>query len=46
MGTLDSNSRVVTTHHSHSGNATHTQLEAILLPEAIEPGYDGMVIQL
>lgn len=46
MGTLKPTARIVTTHHSHNGNATHIQLEAILLPEGIEPGFDGMVIEL
>jgi len=41
QGTLQNQSRVVTTHHSHSGDATHAQLEECLLPSGIEPGFDG-----
>ncbi len=42
QGTLRPSSKVVTTHHSHNGNATHCQLEETLRPKGIEPGYDGM----
>lgn len=44
QGTLDSASRVVTTHHSHLGGATHAQLEQALKPLGAEPGFDGMRI--
>jgi len=46
MGTLSSNSRVVTTHHSHHGGATHAELEEALNPYGIEPGFDGMLIDI
>jgi len=46
MGTLDSHSHVVTTHHSHMGEATHGQLEDALRPHGIEPGFDGMVLRI
>jgi phosphoribosyl 1,2-cyclic phosphate phosphodiesterase len=46
MGTLSSTTRVVTTHHGVQGNATHTQLEEALLPHGIEPGFDGMVLEI
>ena len=45
-GALGSHSRVVTTHHSHQGNARHCDLEKALLPYGIEPGFDGMVIEI
>ncbi len=34
---------VVTTHHSHNGNATHNELVAALAPHRIEPSYDGLL---
>ncbi|MEA2553009.1 MAG: phosphoribosyl 1,2-cyclic phosphate phosphodiesterase, partial [Fimbriimonadaceae bacterium] len=46
QGTLGPDSRVVTTHHSHRGNATHKELEDALAPHKIEPGYDGMSIEI
>ena len=46
QGTLSDQSRVITTHHSHRGNATHAELEEALRPHGIEPGYDGMIIEI
>lgn len=46
MGVLQEGAPVVSTHHSHLGGATHAQLEQALRPAGIEPGYDGMVIEL
>lgn len=46
QGSLSSDARVVTTHHSHRGDATHEELEALLKPHAIEPGYDGMSFEI
>ncbi len=45
MGGLSKESRVVTTHHSHNGDATHAELEAYLNPRGIEVGYDGMDVE-
>ena len=45
-GILDENSRVVTTHHGHHGDATHQDLVDALAPHHIEPGYDGMLIEI
>jgi len=45
-GILDGASRVVTTHHGHHGNARHCDLERVFLPHGIEPGYDGMLIEI
>lgn len=38
--------RIVTTHHSHMGGATHEDLERELLPHGIEPGFDGMQFEV
>lgn len=45
QGTLDSHSRVVTTHHAHTGDATHDELREALAPLGAEPGFDGMIIE-
>jgi phosphoribosyl 1,2-cyclic phosphate phosphodiesterase len=37
---------VVTTHHAHTGLATHAELTAALKPIGAMPGYDGMVFEL
>jgi phosphoribosyl 1,2-cyclic phosphate phosphodiesterase len=42
MGTLGPKAQVVTTHHSERGDVTHAELESVLAPYAIEPGFDGM----
>jgi phosphoribosyl 1,2-cyclic phosphate phosphodiesterase len=46
MGALTPGSRICTTHHGHSGDATHEELEAFFAPYGIEVGYDGKVIEL
>jgi len=46
QGTLDSNSKLVTTHHSHNGEATYCDLVEALRPHNIEAGYDGMRIEI
>lgn len=45
-GVLKPGSRVVTTHHSHEGDMTHDELFEALAPHGIEPGYDGMVLDV
>ncbi len=45
-GILDTKSRVVTTHHGHHGNARHCDLERVFAEHGIEPGYDGMLIEI
>jgi len=45
-GVLTSASRVVTTHHGRSGDARHCDLELALAPYNIEPGFDGMIIEI
>jgi phosphoribosyl 1,2-cyclic phosphate phosphodiesterase len=44
--TLVSGSQVITTHHSHQGDATHEELVATLVPEGIKVGYDGMIVHV
>jgi len=46
QGTLGRETRVVTTHHSHLGGATHEQLSALLGEDDIFVGYDGLEIDL
>lgn len=46
MGTLTDSSKIVTTHHSHAGDATHDELVERLRPHGIEPGYDGMILEV
>jgi phosphoribosyl 1,2-cyclic phosphate phosphodiesterase len=43
---VDPETRVITTHHSVRGLATHHELEEALKPHGIEPGYDGMAIDV
>lgn len=38
------NTKIVTTHHAHTGGASHRQLEEVLAPLGAEPGYDGQVV--
>ncbi|HVL38224.1 MAG TPA: MBL fold metallo-hydrolase [Fimbriimonadaceae bacterium] len=46
QGTVHDGTFIATTHHSALGQATHAQLESVLRPHGIEPGFDGMVIEL
>lgn len=39
-------SRVCTTHHGHTGDATHEELETFFAPYGIEVGYDGKIIEI
>jgi phosphoribosyl 1,2-cyclic phosphate phosphodiesterase len=41
-GALRTDAPVITTHFSHLGGLMHDELEAVLKPEGILPGYDGM----
>lgn len=45
-GVLAPNGSVFTTHHSHNGSATHAELEKALEPHRIQPGYDGLSVDL
>lgn len=46
QGTLTDTSMVYTTHHSSRGKARHCDLERTLQPYGIEPGWDGLTIDL
>jgi phosphoribosyl 1,2-cyclic phosphate phosphodiesterase len=45
IGSLNGTSKVVTTHHSHNGDATHAELCAQLEPHGIVVGFDGFEIE-
>jgi len=45
-GVLTSDSFGVSTHHGHNGGLNHLELEAILGPEGVMVGYDGLEISL
>lgn len=45
MGVLGDASRVVTTHHAHTGDGLHHELEEALNPHGIEVGFDGMTLE-
>jgi phosphoribosyl 1,2-cyclic phosphate phosphodiesterase len=45
-GPVSDATKVVTTHHSHNGEATHEELEAAFGPEGVIVGYDGLVIDV
>ncbi len=46
QGTLLKDAKVVTTHHSVRGDASHAQLEDALGPHGIAPGFDGMCLEV
>lgn len=46
QATISRGTRVITTHHAHTGLATHSSLEEALLPLGAEPGYDGMLVKV
>ncbi len=43
-GALSSEARVITTHHSSRGDATHGELLELLEPLGAEPGFDGQML--
>jgi hypothetical protein len=45
-GALRTGAQVVTTHHTAGGDLTHSELEEVLRPYDIVPGFDGMVIEI
>ncbi|MES1228095.1 MAG: MBL fold metallo-hydrolase [Armatimonadota bacterium] len=45
MGVVHEGTRVVTTHHSHNGEATHAELEQFFAPHQVQVGYDGQVLE-
>lgn len=42
MEVVSDSTFVTTTHHSHNGEATHAELEALFEPMGVVPGFDGM----
>lgn len=46
LGCLSDDTVVCTTHHSHTGNGTHDELEAFFMPKGIEVGFDGKSIEI
>lgn len=44
QGTIHDATKIITTHHSHNGDATHAELEAELTPHGIQVGFDGLTI--
>jgi phosphoribosyl 1,2-cyclic phosphate phosphodiesterase len=45
-GVLKPDSQVVSTHHSHNGDALHHELEAAFAAHNIQVGYDGLVVEV
>lgn len=45
MGTFTKETLVCTTHHSHTGLGSHSELEACLNPHGIEVGFDGKLLE-
>jgi phosphoribosyl 1,2-cyclic phosphate phosphodiesterase len=45
-GVISEKTFITTTHHSHNGEATHSELEAALNPHGIQVGFDGMEFQI
>lgn len=46
QGTLDSQTPVVSTHHSHNGDATYADLQGLLAPLGVTAGYDGLQVSV
>ncbi len=46
QGTLSPSSKVISTHHSHNGNATHAELVETLKPFGVVVGFDGLEIEV
>lgn len=46
QGSLRDEAWVVTTHHSHLGDATHEELEALLNPAGVLVGFDGLELEV
>lgn len=45
QGTVRPDTKVITTHHAHTGGARHCDLERVLPSYGMEPGYDGMFVE-
>lgn len=46
QGTVDERTVVCTTHHSHSGEATHEELERFFGPHGVRVGFDGLELEI
>lgn len=46
MGAASNSTVVCTSHHAHTGRATHGELQAFFEPHGITVGYDGLEIRL
>jgi phosphoribosyl 1,2-cyclic phosphate phosphodiesterase len=46
LACVDDATKVVTTHHSEGGGATHEALESFFAPHGITVGYDGMAFEV
>ncbi|MEO7454471.1 MAG: MBL fold metallo-hydrolase [Fimbriimonadales bacterium] len=46
LACIDDNTKIVTTHHSEGGNATHADLENFFAPQGVTVGYDGMAFEV
>lgn len=44
QGTIDQSCKIVTTHHSHNGDATYAELAEAFDKEGVTAGYDGLEI--
>jgi phosphoribosyl 1,2-cyclic phosphate phosphodiesterase len=44
-GTVHTGTSILTTHHAHTGAATHCELKDALAPLGAQPGYDGLVVE-
>ncbi len=45
-GILKPGAPITTTHHSAMGDMTHKELEAFFAPHGIDPGFDGMILEI
>ncbi len=45
IGSVNNNTKIWTTHHSHQGEATHAELEAFFNPIGVNVGYDGALVE-
>lgn len=45
LGVIDDTTTILTTHHSHNGDATHDELCRELEPHGVTIGYDGLKVE-
>ena len=46
LGTVHDGTQIVSTHHSHNGDATHDELVEALGPLGVIVGYDGLTVEI